>query len=95
MLFANRTEDDILLKDSLKAYEKVNPKFKCYYSVDKSITSDWKGYVGFIDNKKIEETLPENLDDTLFMSCGPPILSNIVEKIWMNMKIPLDRIYRF
>ena len=53
LLFANRTEEDILLHENLKAYEKVNPKLKCYYSVDKMITNSWKGFDGFVNKDKI------------------------------------------
>lgn len=41
LLFANRTEDDILLYNELKEYEKTNPKLKVYFSVDKSIKENW------------------------------------------------------
>ena len=53
----------------------MNPKFKVYFSVDRTITDDWKGFVGFVNDEKISKTLPSDLDSTLFMSCGPPILS--------------------
>ena len=96
LLFANRSEDDILLEKNLKEYAEKNPKLKIYFSVDKSITADWKGFVGFINEEKVRESVPKDTSNTLFMSCGPPILSNIVEKIWMsNLKIPYNRIYRF
>ena len=62
LLFANRTEDDILLLPALDAYQKQNSKLKISYSVDKSITSNWKGYVGFVDEIKIKQTIPENLE---------------------------------
>ena len=83
------------MEGQLKAYEKTNPKFKCYFSVDKSITDGWSGFVGFVNEEKIRKTLGDNGEDTIFLSCGPPILSNIVEKIWSQMKFPSDRFYRF
>lgn len=41
--------------------------------------------VGFIDEEKISKALGDftnDIESTIFLSCGPPILSNIVEKIW-------------
>lgn len=49
LLFANRSEDDILLESDLKMYAEKHPKFQCFFSVDKSVTEDWKGFVGFIN----------------------------------------------
>lgn len=85
LLFANRTEEDILLLNELKHFEQKNPKIKIFFSVDKSIKEDWKGMVGFIDEEKISKALGDftnDIESTIFLSCGPPILSNIVEKIW-------------
>ena len=49
LLFANRTEDDILLYNELKEYEKTNPKLKVFFSVDRTIKPNWDGFVGYID----------------------------------------------
>lgn len=49
LLFANRSEDDILLENELKEFAEMNPKLKLYFSVDKSIKPNWNGFEGFID----------------------------------------------
>lgn len=49
LLFANRTEDDILLYNELKEYEKTNPRLKVFFSVDRTIKPNWDGFVGYID----------------------------------------------
>jgi cytochrome-b5 reductase len=85
LLFANRTEDDILLQNELKEFEEKNPKVKVFYSVDKSIKENWNGFVGYIDEEKVAKSMGDfakDIPNTVFLSCGPPILSNIVEKIW-------------
>ena len=49
--------------------------------MDNSIKEGWKGFVGYIDDAKIAETLAgRKLDNSLFVVCGPPPLCNNVEK---------------
>lgn len=95
LLFANRTEEDILLEEELRKYAAENPKLKIYFSVDRKITETWGEFVGFVNEEKIDKTVPENFDNTLFMSCGPPILSNIVEKIWRAKGVKINDMHRF
>lgn len=97
LLFANRTEDDILVKSELEAFAKENPTFKCYFSVDRSVKEGWKGFVGFINDEKIGETLGERkLDNSLFVVCGPPVLCNIVEKsLTGKFKVKPEQFFRF
>ncbi len=52
-----------------------------FYSVDKAIFANWSGLVGFIDDEKISKTIgnfEKDIENTVFLSCGPPILNNIV-----------------
>lgn len=61
--------------------ENHNEKFKCYFSIDKSVKEGWEGLVGFVDEEKIRKTIPEDVTKTFFAVCGPPILCNIIEKL--------------
>lgn len=58
----------------------MNPKLKVHFSVDRKIKDSWNGMTGFVDEDKISKSLGNFTDDinnTIFLSCGPPILSNI------------------
>lgn len=57
----------------------------------------WYGLVGFIDEEKISRLVGErNIDKSLFVVCGPPILGNIVEKILKSKyKIKDSQFFRF
>lgn len=94
MLFANRTEDDILMKETLDAYASKH-NVKVFYSVDKSITVNWTGFTGYISEDKVTQSMPKEVKDTLFMSCGPPPLCNGAEKIWKSLNVPTNQIFRF
>ncbi|KAL8231730.1 hypothetical protein R6Q57_001508 [Mikania cordata] len=73
VVYANRTEDDILLRDELDAWaEKYPDRVKVWYVVAKSIREGWKYSEGFITEDIMREHIPEVSEDTLALACGPP-----------------------
>lgn len=76
LLFANQTEDDILLREELEKAAKEHPgRFKYWYTLDRP-SADWKYSSGFIDEKMIGDYLYPASDDTLTLMCGPPPMIN-------------------
>jgi len=72
LIFANQTENDILLKDELDALAEQHPKrFKLHYTVDKA-PEGWKFSEGFVNADMIKDNLPGPSEDTLVLMCGPP-----------------------
>jgi cytochrome-b5 reductase len=76
LLFANQTEDDILLKDKLDelAAEHVG-RFRVWYTVDRP-TPLWKYSTGFISEQMIAEHLPKPSESAAIFMCGPPAMIN-------------------
>lgn len=73
VVYANRTEDDILLKDELDEWaEKYPDRVKVWYVVQESIKEDWKYSLGFITESILREHIPEGSETTLALACGPP-----------------------
>jgi len=74
LLFANQTEDDILLRDDLDILsDKSN--LKVWYTVDKA-PEDWRYSEGFVSADMIRAHLPAPGEDTLVLMCGPPPMIN-------------------
>jgi len=72
LLYANQTEDDILVRDMLEALEKQYPKqLKLWYTLDRP-PAGWKYSTGFITDTMIAEHLPGPKEETLVLMCGPP-----------------------
>ena len=72
LLFANQTEQDILLRDELEQLAAANAdRFQFWYTVDRD-TPEWKYSKGFINDTMISEHLPPPGDDVLICLCGPP-----------------------
>jgi cytochrome-b5 reductase len=58
LIYANRSEGDILMRRQLDRFEKLSGgQFKAYYMVDKPI-SGWKGGVGHCTKQILQEQLP-------------------------------------
>ncbi|KAK7275698.1 hypothetical protein RIF29_16820 [Crotalaria pallida] len=73
VVYANRTEDDILLREELDAWaKKYHDRFKVWYVVQETIREGWEYSVGFITESILREHVPEGSGDTLALACGPP-----------------------
>ncbi|PHJ19405.1 nadh-cytochrome b5 reductase 1 [Cystoisospora suis] len=77
LLFANRTEEDILLRDELEEMKEAYPdQFRVEFTVD-TPSSTWRSYKGFIDTEMIRATMPPPSPDTVILLCGaPPMLAS-------------------
>ncbi|XP_075972281.1 NADH-cytochrome b5 reductase 2 isoform X4 [Anticarsia gemmatalis] len=76
LLFANQTEEDILLRNELEKYQTEYPdKFKLWYTLDRP-NEEWKYSKGFINDEMIREHLFPATDDCLVLMCGPPPMIN-------------------
>jgi cytochrome-b5 reductase len=72
LLFANQTEQDILLRDELEQFAATNSdRFKLWYTVDRE-GEEWKYSKGFISDTMLKEHMPPPSDDVLICICGPP-----------------------
>jgi len=76
LLFANQTEDDILLREELEEVQKEYPeRFKLWYTVDRP-NEGWAYSSGFISSDMIKDHLFPPSDDDLVVMCGPPPMIN-------------------
>lgn len=74
LLYANVSEDDILLREELEETAKKYPdRFKLHYTLDKA-PKKWAYSTGFISKDMIETHLPAAATDgsTQILMCGPP-----------------------
>ena len=74
LIFGNKTTQDILLKKELdEIFSRQNFKFKLAYTIDKA-EEGWTGAVGHVSKELIQATCPVPGDDTLMLTCGPPVM---------------------
>jgi len=76
LLFANQTEEDILLRTELEEIAAEHPdRFHLWYTLDRPGEA-WGYSSGFINDTMIREHLPPPGEDTFILMCGPPPMVN-------------------
>lgn len=72
LLFANKTEEDILMRAELDALAKQHKKrFHLHYTLDSPPKKGWKGSVGFVNEEMCAKALPGVGPDSVVFMCGP------------------------
>ncbi|KAG7973988.1 hypothetical protein I3843_06G024100 [Carya illinoinensis] len=91
VVYANRTEEDILLREELDAWAEKYDRLKVWYVVQESIKEGWQYSLGVITESILREHIPEGTEDTLALACGPPPMIQFavqpnLEKMNYNIK---------
>nr|XP_008006115.2 NADH-cytochrome b5 reductase 2 isoform X1 [Chlorocebus sabaeus] len=74
LIFANQTEEDILVRKELEEIARTHPdQFDLWYTLDRPPIG-WKYSSGFVTADMIKEHLPPPGKSTLILVCGPPPL---------------------
>lgn len=85
LIYANRTEEDILLRQELDTFARRYPRnFKIYYMLDKP-PADWAFGSGFVTQGVMAERFPEPCPDSKIMLCGPPGMVAAAKKALVNL----------
>eukprot|EP01025_Chloroclados_australasicus_P043903 TRINITY_DN4713_c0_g2_i1.p2 TRINITY_DN4713_c0_g2~~TRINITY_DN4713_c0_g2_i1.p2 ORF type:complete len:856 (+),score=123.10 TRINITY_DN4713_c0_g2_i1:117-2684(+) len=71
LLYANQTEEDILLREELDGLAAKHSNFKIHYTLDRPAPG-WKYSQGFIDEQMIRNNLFAPGDESIVLMCGPP-----------------------
>ncbi|KAM3463676.1 hypothetical protein NHJ6243_003081 [Beauveria neobassiana] len=85
LIYANKTEQDILLRKELDTFARRYPKqFKVFYLLDNP-PEDWAYGTGYCTQELIEEKLPSASTDTKMMLCGPPGMVSAAKNAMVNL----------
>ncbi|KAI0559530.1 nitrate reductase [Gracilaria domingensis] len=71
LLYANRTQYDILLQPDLDLMAEKRENIHVWYTLEK-ITGLWMYSKGLVTEQMIRDRTPSPTDDTLILLCGPP-----------------------
>ncbi|KAM0429769.1 hypothetical protein ACHAPT_006375 [Fusarium lateritium] len=85
LIYANRSEEDILLRKELESFARRYPQnFKLYYLLDNA-PSDWEYGTGYVTQELMAERFPAPGPDSKVMLCGPPGMVNAAKKSLVNL----------
>ncbi len=86
LLYGNRTPEDIVFRQELEEMQNKNTNMKVVLSIDRA-SEGWTSRVGFIDSDLIKNEIPDYMD-TVFYTCGPPKMVEIMTKILKDLGLP-------
>jgi ferredoxin-NADP reductase len=72
LVYSNRSEGEIAYRAELEELERRNPNFSVFHTLTGGgVAKGWKGWVGRIDARKLEEAA-RGLDRPVYYICGTP-----------------------
>ncbi|RYP10800.1 hypothetical protein DL764_000422 [Monosporascus ibericus] len=85
LIYANRTEEDILLRTELQTFARRYPKnFKLYYLLDQP-PAEWAYGRGYVTRELMAERFPAPGPESKIMICGPPGMVNASKKALVQL----------
>ena len=92
LLYANRTEEDIVFRQELARIEgEKKPEFKVVHILSQP-GEGWQGEKGRLDREKIRRLCGDRLDGAMFFLCCPPPMIQIVQHILGDLGVSDSRI---
>src|SRR3990170_7178927 len=92
LLYGCRTENDFAFKKELEAMQQQNPNLKIVFTVNEA-TGNWKGATGVINMDMVKKEIPD-YRDTMFYTCGPPPMVEVMEKLVESLGLPKTQLKR-
>jgi ferredoxin-NADP reductase len=92
LLYGNRTENDIVFRKELEAMQNQNKNLKIVFTLNEA-GSGWKGATGFINAEMIKKEIPD-FKETMFYTCGPPPMVEIMGKLIEQLDLPKTQLQR-
>ncbi len=93
LLYANRTEKDIVFRDELAAIEAGDaPRLKVVHTLSDP-DSGWGGEKGYVDREKIQRFVSGNLSEKAFYVCGPPAMNTKTIETLLALGVPWAHIH--
>lgn len=76
-VFANISEEDILLRYHLEWLASNHKNFKLHYVLERP-PANWTGSVGYVTMDVLRKHMPSPSDDNLVLVCGPPPMMKMI-----------------
>lgn len=73
LVYANKSENDIILRQEFEEYDRDFPNFHVLFALDQP-PLDWPGHAGHIDSDLLTKHLPPPNTESLLFLCGPPMM---------------------
>ena len=87
LIFANKTEQDIIFRQEWDRYIRNYPNFRCHYLLEQPLAG-WAGGIGRITPDTLRQNLPAPNAETCIFLCGPPPMVDTLETTLKELGYP-------
>lgn len=93
LIYANSTPEEISFREEIETWGRENENIEVYMTCSHPENSKqkWTGLTGRIDEKMIKNVAGD-LSKPTFWLCGPPAMTEAMEKVMGGLKITSDRL---
>jgi ferredoxin-NADP reductase len=81
-----------VFRKELEALQEQNKNLKIVFTLNEA-DSGWKGATGFITADMVKKEIPD-YRDTVFYTCGPPAMVEVMEKLVEQLGLPKTQLKR-
>ena len=92
LLYGCRTEADIAFRKELEEMQQQNSNLKIVFTLNEAGIG-WKGAIGVINAEMVKREIPE-YKETIFYTCGPPAMVDVMEKLVESLGLPKTQLKR-
>ena len=92
LLYGCRTEADIAFRKELEEMQQQNSNLKIVFTLNEA-GSSWKGAIGVINTDMVKREIPD-YKETIFYTCGPPAMVDVMEKLVESLGLPKTQLKR-
>jgi ferredoxin-NADP reductase len=92
LLYGCRTEADIAFRKELEEMQHQNGNLKIVFTLNEA-GSGWKGAVGVINADMVKREILDYAE-TVFYTCGPPPMVEVMEKLVESLGLPKTQLKR-
>ena len=92
LLYGCRTASDVAFRKEIEAMQNRNNNLKVVFTVNEA-DSGWKGAVGVINADMVKREIPD-YQETIFYTCGPPPMVDVMEKLVESLGLPKTQLKR-
>lgn len=94
LLYANRTEQDILLRTELEELQQQSTNIAVSHILSKP-SDTWTGLRGRINSQVLQQHLPRPADRVLILVCGPPAFHTTMTALLTAAHYPETCVFHF
>lgn len=87
LIFANKTESDIIFRQEWERHVREHPNFHCHHVLEQP-PPGWSGDTGRITSDMLQQHLPAPSPDTCIFLCGPPPMVDSLEIMLKELGYP-------